>query len=161
MQAKRPKESLTETTEVVLPNDTNPSGLLLGGKLLQWMDRVSVISAQSHSGSLTVTAGVDQVSFNEGVKLGEFVNLKAWVTRAFRTSMEVKVTVYRQTKNYQPYLINQAFFTHVALNDGNKPRLVPHIYPETPTEQTEYEEALKRREHRLVAQEKLEPIKGN
>lgn len=155
MEARRAKESLTETTEVVLPNDTNPIGVLLGGRLLQWMDRVSVISAQSHAGSVAVTAGVDQVAFNTGVQIGEFITLQAWVTRAFNTSMEVRVEVWRHPKTEAPYRINLAHLTYVALDNQYQPKPVPRIYPETPPERAEYEEAFRRREHRLAASHKL------
>lgn len=150
MEARRARESLTTTTEVVLPDDTNPTGFLLGGRLLQWMDRVGVISAQSHAGSLAVTASVDQVAFSIGVKIGEFVTLKAWLTRAFETSMEVRVEVWRYTHGDAPYRINLTYFTYVALNSQQQPHPIPRIYPEIPEEQTEYEEAFKRREQRLA-----------
>jgi len=156
MEVRRSKESFTETTEVVLPNDTNPLGFLLGGRLLQWMDRVSVISAQSHAGSVAVTAGVDQVAFNTGIQVGEFVNLKAWVTRAFHTSMEVRVEAWRQPLKEDPYRINLAYFTYVALDSANQPLHIPSIYPETPEEQKEYEDARQRREHRLAACQKFD-----
>lgn len=156
MQFRQPKESFTETTEVVLPNDANPLGILLGGRLLQWMDRVAVISAQSHAGSAAVTAGVHQVAFNSRIEVGEFVHLKAWVTRAFNTSMEILVEVWRQPNTEHSFPINKAYFTYVALDSNNQPMSIPFIYPETSEEQSEYEEAGQRRNNRLATYQKSE-----
>ena len=93
MKAKKPEESFSSMTEIVLPNDTNTLGNLMGGRLLHWMDIVTAIAASRHSNRVVVTASVDFVDFRSPVALGEVVLLEARVTRAFTTSMEVRVDV--------------------------------------------------------------------
>ncbi|HQW00792.1 MAG TPA: acyl-CoA thioesterase, partial [Bacteroidia bacterium] len=94
LKAKSPQESLTINTELVLPNDTNTLGNLMGGRLLHWMDIAAAISAHRHCGRIVVTASVNNVSFNQPIKLGEVVTLHAKVSRAFNSSMEVFIDVW-------------------------------------------------------------------
>src|ERR1700740_1435514 len=94
MKSKFPHESLTITTELVLPNDTNGLGNLFGGRLLQWMDTTAAIAAHRHCKRVCVTATVNNVSFNNAVKQGSIVTLEAKVSRAFNTSMEVFIDVF-------------------------------------------------------------------
>src|SRR5688500_999927 len=89
MQIKTPTDSRTLMTEIVLPNDTNVFGSLMGGRLMYWMDIAAAISAQRHCNSPVVTASVDNISFENPIKLGNTVHIEARVTRAFHTSMEV------------------------------------------------------------------------
>ena len=98
-QKKFPRESFVSMTELVLPNDTNTLNSLMGGRLMHWMDIVSAISAQKHSNSSVVTASVDNISFKHPIRLGNVVTLKANVTRAFNTSMEVRIVKPRIKKN--------------------------------------------------------------
>src|SRR5690554_2762261 len=94
MKAKTPSESLTITTKIVLPNQTNPHGNLFGGQLLSWMDEVAVITAQRHSRRVVVTAAVNNVSFASPVKESDVVTLEARVSRVFNSSMEIFIDVY-------------------------------------------------------------------
>src|SRR5258708_31322397 len=94
MKKKTPSESMAITTEIVLPNDTNVLGNLMGGRLLQWMDIASAIAAHRHCGRVVVTASVNNVSFNQPIKLGEIVTMQAKVSRAFTSSMEVFIDVW-------------------------------------------------------------------
>src|ERR1700739_3703481 len=94
LNPKRAIESLTTSTEHVLPNDTNPLGNLFGGRLLQWMDTTAAIAAQRHSNRVVVTATVNNVSFKEPIKLGSVVTLETKVSRAFNSSMEVFIDVF-------------------------------------------------------------------
>ena len=87
------KESQVEMTQLVLPNDTNQLGNLLGGRLMEWMDIAAAVSAQRHSNHICVTAAVDNLMFYQPIKLGEVVTLRASVNRVFKTSMEVGVSV--------------------------------------------------------------------
>src|SRR6185503_10421171 len=96
MPSKTPQDSFVIMSELVLPNDTNTLGNLMGGKLLHWMDIASAIAAQKHSNRIVVTVSVDFVSFKESIKLGDVVTLKARVTRAFKTSMEVIIEVWSE-----------------------------------------------------------------
>src|SRR6185312_16103759 len=93
MNAKNPKESFTIMNELVLPNDTNTLNNLMGGRLLHWMDIAAALCAQKHCNHIVVTASVDNVSFKHPIKLGDVVTIETKVTRAFSTSVEVRLEV--------------------------------------------------------------------
>ncbi|MCV9386548.1 acyl-CoA thioesterase [Reichenbachiella ulvae] len=158
LSKKTPKESQVIKTELVLPNDTNTFNNLMGGRLLHLMDICSAICAQRHSGSVVVTASVDNVSFSQPIALGEVVNMKATVTRAFKSSMEVFIEV---TAEDAPGGVlkpsNSAYFTFVAVGDDNKPRPVPEVEPETEEEKAQHAGALRRRQLRLVLAGRMKP----
>lgn len=152
------KESYTEMNELVLPNDTNTFGNLMGGRLLYWMDICSAMAAQKHCNNVVVTASVDNVSFQRSVKLGEVVTIKAQVTRAFRTSLEVRMEVFAQNlPEGTIHKSNEAYYTFVAIDADNKPIPVPELVPETKKEIELYREASQRRELRLILAGKLDP----
>jgi len=96
MEGKRVRESQVITTQLVLPNDTNQLGNLLGGTLMHWIDIAAAICAKRHSGRVCVTASVDELNFHYPVRLGEIVTLQASINRAFTTSMEIGVLVTAQ-----------------------------------------------------------------
>lgn len=155
---KTPSDSLTMMTEIVLPNDTNTLNNLMGGRLLHWMDIASAIAAQKHSNSIVVTAAVDTVSFKEPIKLGDVVNIKAWVTRSFKSSMEVFIEVWAENiPRGEKIKCNDAYYTFVALDSRNKPIQVPVLEPQTPEEIEKYDGALRRRQLRLVLAGKIKP----
>jgi acyl-CoA hydrolase len=155
---KNPSHSLTIMNEIVLPNDTNTLNNLMGGRLLHWMDIASAIAAQKHSNCIVVTASVDSVSFKEPIKLGDVVNIKAWVTRAFNSSMEVFIEVWAENiPRGEIIKCNDAYYTFVALDSRNKPVKVPVLEPETPEEIEKYDGALRRRQLRLVLAGKIKP----
>ena len=158
MSAKTPKESLASMSQIVLPNDTNALGNLMGGILLKWMDIAAGIASSRHSNAITVTVSVDNVSFKEPIRLGEVVSIEAKVTRAFKTSMEVYIEVYKEDpREVGRTKTNDAFFTFVALDGINgKPQLVRPIVPETDQERELFEGALRRREVRLILGKKME-----
>jgi len=144
------KDSQVFMTELVLPNDTNQLGNLLGGRLMHWIDIAAAISSQKHSGHVCVTASVDELNFHHPIKLGEIVTLQASVNRAFNTSMEVGVVVTsHDMRSATPKKANNAYLTFVAIDEKGHPSHVPPITPETDDEKRRYEEALERREHRL------------
>jgi acyl-CoA hydrolase len=149
--SKSAQESFTIMSELVLPNDTNTLGNLMGGRLMHWMDIAAALAAMKHCNCPVVTASVDNVSFQNAVKLGNIVTLEARVTRAFKTSMEIylKVTGEDATTQYK-YLSNEAYLTFVALDPNGKPRLVPELIPANEDEKQKYEGALRRRQLRLV-----------
>ena len=91
-QTRSTNFSKTIKTEVVCPNDTNPMGILQGGRLVQWMDIAAAVCAQTHSGKICVTASIDTVSFKRPAYVGEIVTIEARITRAFTTSMEIMVS---------------------------------------------------------------------
>lgn len=149
-------------TEMVLPNDTNPLDNLMGGRLMHWMDIVSAIAAQRHSNSVVVTASVDNISFSKAIKLGNVVTLNAFVTRAFKTSMEIYIQV---TSEYIPtgekIDSHSAFFTFVAVDNTGSPIEIPEITPETDFEKELYAGALRRRQLRLILGKRMKPEDAN
>jgi acyl-CoA hydrolase len=148
---KTPKETITVMTEIVLPNDTNVLNNLRGGKILHWMDIASAIAAGKHANAVVVTASVDNVSFENPIKLGDVVTITARVTRVFNTSMETHIEVWAENLPTQTrYKCNEAFYTFVALDSNGKPKKVVPLLPETDQDIEMYTHALRRRELRLV-----------
>jgi acyl-CoA hydrolase len=158
MQAKHPQDTHVIMSELVLPNDTNTLGNLMGGRLMHWMDIAAAIAAQKHCNCPVVTASVDNVSFNNPIKLGNLLTIEARLTRAFNTSMEVYLKVWGEDLSAQyKYLTNEAYLTFVALDPHGKPRKVPEIIPQTEDEQKIYDGALRRRQLRLILGGKMKP----
>lgn len=158
MQARKPSESYTMMTELVLPNDTNVFGNLMGGRLMYWMDIAAAIAAQRHCNAPVVTASVDNISFENPIKLGNTVHIEAQVSRAFSTSMEVHLKVWGEDFTQQfKYKSNEAYYTFVALDPNRRPRVVPGITPETEEEIKLFEGALRRRQLRLILGGKMKP----
>lgn len=151
MDAKKAGASLATMTEIVLPNDTNTYNNLMGGRLMYWMDIAASLAAGKHCNSSVVTASVDNISFNNPIKLGNVVHIEAKVTRAFNSSMEIHILVWGEDMVQQfKYKSNEAFYTFVALDPNGKPRKVPSILPETEEEKELYNTALSRRQLRLI-----------
>lgn len=145
-------------TEMVLPNDTNTLNNLMGGKLMHWMDIVSAISAQKHSNSTVVTASVDNISFKHPITLGNVVTLKAKVTRAFHSSMEVRIEVEAEDiPSGKKIDSNSAYFTFVAVDHAGNPISVPEIEPQTADETALFDGALRRRQLRLILANRMRP----
>lgn len=162
MEEKYVADSLTVMNEIVLPNDTNTFGNLMGGRLMYWMDIAAGIVACKHSNAPCMTASVDNLSFKNPIKLGNVVRIEAKVTRAFNTSMEIHLKVWGEDAIHQyQYESNEAYFTFVALDPNNKPRPVPQLVPQTPEEQAMFEGALRRRQVRLILGGKLKPDDAN
>jgi acyl-CoA hydrolase len=158
MQTKHPQDSFVIMSELVLPNDTNTLGNLMGGRLMHWMDIAAAISAQKHCNCPVVTASVDNVSFSSPIKLGNLLTIEARLTRAFHTSMEVYLKVWGEDLSAQyKYLTNEAYLTFVALDPHGKPRKVPELIPQTEEEQRMYEGSLRRRQLRLILGGKMKP----
>jgi len=146
MIIKKVSETFSVMNELVLPNDTNTFGNLMGGRLMYWMD-----IAARHCNAPVVTASVDNISFKNPIKLGHYVRIEAYVTRAFSTSMEIHLKVWGEDTLHQfKYESNEAYFTFVGLDPNGNPRAVPGVEPETDDERTLYEGALRRRQLRLV-----------
>lgn len=141
--------------ELVMPNDTNPLGNLMGGRLLQWMDVCSAISAQRHCNRNVVTVSVDSVEFKSAIKLGEVVVIEGEVTRSFHTSMEVAMQVWAENlRTGESRLCTTSFYTFVAVDADGNTVPVPQIIPETDFEKRRYEEAGERRKIRLEMSKK-------
>ena len=138
-------------TEIVLPNDTNGLGNMMGGRLMYLMDKCAAVSAQRHANRVCVTAAVDSVEFQSPIYQNEVVIIESWVNRAFRTSMEVELVVVAENPRAQTQRqCNRAFFTFVALGDDGLPVPVPPVHPATDEEHARHAQAAKRREVRLV-----------
>ena len=158
MEGKKATESFISMNEIVLPNDTNVFGNLMGGRLMYWMDIAAAIAAVKHCNAPCMTASVDNLSFKNPIKLGNVVHIEAKVTRAFNTSMEIHLRVWGEDNLHQySYESNEAYFTYVALDPNNKPRPVPPLIPETDEEKLLYEGALRRRQVRLILAGKMKP----
>ncbi len=156
LKPKKPSESVTVKTELVLYRGTNILNNLLGGMLLHWMDIAAAITASRHANRICVTVGVDSVEFYNPIPYGSTVIVEAKITRAFNTSMEIKTKVFREdTMTGERLFCNEAYFTFVAVDQLGKPIPVPPVEPETEEEKKEFEDALKRRELRLLLAGKM------
>ncbi len=143
------RESQSEMVEIVLPNDANPLGALLGGRLMHWIDLGGALAAHRHSRSYVVTASIDHLDFVTPVHVGDLVVLRSSVNRAFRTSMEVGVKVW--VENYRSGTrqhVSKAYVTYVAVDRHGRHLAVPQVIPETEEEKRRYEDAGRRREAR-------------
>ena len=158
MNSKTPKESRAILTEIVLPNDTNNLDNLMGGKLMNWMDITAAISAQRHSNRTSVTASVNNVSFNNPIPRGSVVTIEANISRSFNSSMEIFLDVWAEdTLSGEKTKCNEAIYTFVAVSKLGKPVKVPQVNPETKTEKSRYDGALRRRQLSLILGGKMKP----
>lgn len=139
----------SEMTEIVLPNDTNTLGNLLGGRLMHFIDVTGAMAAYRHSRTFVVTAAMDHIDFIRPVHLGDLVTLKSSVNRAFTSSMEVGVKVWAEnTRTGEVVHVASAYLVFVAIDEHGRRVRVPVLKPETPDEVRRYNDALRRREHR-------------
>ncbi len=150
MDAKPVAESRTTMTEVVLPNDASAQGFILGGKVMHLMDMAAAVAAWRHCRKPVVTVSVDSVRFLNPVRVGHLILLDAFLTRSFRTSMEVEVHVFSEDPlSGQRTKTSDAFLTFVALDGDGRPTEVPPVKAETAEEQRRYDAAMERRRRRL------------
>lgn len=149
MNAKPPRDSYTEMIQQVFPSDSNVLGTVFGGKVLQWIDTAAAIAAMRHVRGPVVTASMDRVDFHAPGRIGDVMVLKAKVSFAGRTSMEVRVEVLSENPlTGTRHLTTEAILTFVAIDKACKPVAVPGIVPETDEERRRYKEAEIRREER-------------
>ncbi|HEX7893774.1 MAG TPA: acyl-CoA thioesterase [Terriglobales bacterium] len=142
-------ESQSEMIEFVLPNDANPLGALLGGRLMHWIDLAGALAAHRHSRNYVVTAAIDHLDFWTPVHVGDLVVLRSSVNRVFTTSMEVGVTVW--VENYladESRHVSSAYLTFVAVDAAGRHLHVPPVIPETDEQKRRFEDAGRRREIR-------------
>lgn len=138
-------------TELVLPNHTNQLGNLLGGQLMHWIDICAALSSSKHANRVCVTASVDRIDFHKPIRLGDVVILHASVNRVFNTSMEVGVKIYAENHIKGTKIhTNSAYLTFVSVDENAKPVKSAEIKPETEEEIRRFDEALQRREKRLL-----------
>ncbi len=149
-KVKTPSHTETIMTEIVCPNDTNPMGILQGGRLVQWMDIASAVCAQNHAEHICVTASIDSVKFKSPARVGDIITIRAKITRSFKSSMEIFVEAWAKViLTQKAHLINHAYFTFVAIDAEAKPTVVPDVKPETEVEKQEFIDAEKRKAARL------------
>jgi acyl-CoA hydrolase len=148
---KRAADSATEMVQVVLPNDANPLGFILGGTVMHLIDIAGAIACHRHTRSLLVTAAVDDLQFLHSIKVGDLIILKAHVTCVFKTSLEVQVDVFsEETLTGERQMTSTAFLTFVAIARDGARVAVPPLIIETAEEKRVCEEAHARRDARLA-----------
>lgn len=148
---KRVSESRAEMTEVVLPNDANPLGFLLGGRVMHLMDIAAAVAGHRHSNSYLVTVSVDYVDFRNPIRVGDLIILKSSVNRVFNTSMEIGVKVF--SENFitgERKHTSSAYLTFVAIDEFRNPKAIIPVIPETHADRRRFREAAARRRIRLA-----------
>jgi acyl-CoA hydrolase len=154
--SKRASESATEMIQVVLPNDANPLGYMLGGTVMHHIDIAGAVACLKHTRQRVVTAAVDGVQFIHSIRVGDMVILRSRVTCTFTTSLEVEVQVFsEEALTGVRKLTCHAYLTFVAIDEHGVPVRVPAVILETPEELARAEEARRRRAARLEAKTAL------
>ena len=154
---KRPAESMTEMVQVVLPNDANPLGFILGGTVMHLIDIAGAIAAHRHARSVLVTAAVDGLQFLHPIRVGDLIILKARVTATWTTSLEVEVEVFsEETLTGRRQLTSLAYLTFVAVDRESHRLPIPHLILDTDDDRRRAAEADARRRDRLKARQALE-----
>ncbi len=144
---KMPSASETIKTEIVCANDTNPMGLLQGGRLVEWMDIAAAVCAQTHAEKICVTACINKVDFFHPAHIGDIITIRANITRAFNTSMEIVVEAFgREVTNKQKYSVGKAYFIFVAIDENKQATSVHALNPSTQKQRDQFQKALQRKE---------------
>ncbi|HUV70604.1 MAG TPA: acyl-CoA thioesterase [Terracidiphilus sp.] len=139
----------SEMTEIILPNDTNMLGNLLGGRLMHFIDLTGAMAAYRHARTHVVTAAMDHIDFIRPVRLGDLLTLRSSVNRAFTSSMEVGVKVWAEnTRTGKVVHVASAYLVFVAIDEHGRSQRIPQLQPETPDEIRRHADALRRRKHR-------------
>ena len=155
--AKKPSETATEMVQVVLPNDANPLGFILGGTVMHLIDIAGAIACHRHTRSLLVTAAVDGLQFLHPIKVGDLIILKARVTAAWSTSLESEVEVFsEEILTGERRMTSRAYLTFVAIDRDGRRLSIPPLLLETEEERSRAAEADLRRAERLKARKALE-----
>jgi acyl-CoA hydrolase len=161
MRPRPVRESASEMTEIVLPNDANVLNSLLGGRLMHWIDLAGAMAAHRHSRQHVVTASIDHLDFLVPVRVGDFVILRSSVNRVFHTSMEVGVKVW--VENYraeESRHVSSAYLTFVAVDVAGNRLPVPPVIPETEEEKRRYDGAARRREIRRAESARRKEVRS-
>jgi acyl-CoA hydrolase len=155
------RESISEMTEIVLPNDANPLNSLLGGRLMHWIDLAGAMAAHRHSRAYVVTASIDHMDFLVPVRVGDFVVLRSSVNRVFHTSMEVGVKVWVEYyRSEESRHVSSAYLTFVAVDVAGNRLPVPPVIPETEEEKRRYDGAARRREIRRAESARRKEVRS-
>jgi acyl-CoA hydrolase len=151
MRPRTVSSSRVTMTEIVLPNDTNPLGNIMGGRVVHLIDVAAAVAAGRHSRRPCVTAAIDEIVFHAPVPMGSVLVIRASVNLAGRTSMEVGVRVESEDRRTgERRHCASAYLTFVALGDDGLPTEVPPLVARTREEKRRMEEARRRREERLA-----------
>ena len=144
---KRWQDSYTEQVQILMPEHINGANRLFGGKLLSWIDVVAAVTARRHSGYDVTTACIDHLQFLAPAHMNDTVLLTGRVTWTGRTSMEIRVDTYTETKGIRKH-VNRAYIVMVAIDENENPAPVPSLLVETQEDRIEWQEAEKRKQER-------------
>ena len=148
---KKVSESIVVMHELVLPNDTNVLGNVLGGRVMHLIDICAAMSAYKHARSPVVTASIDHLNFLSPAKKGDILILRSSVNYVSKTSMEIGVRVESEnTLTGEVKHTSSAHLTFVALDENRKPKRINKILPENDVEKARYDSAKKRVEKRKM-----------
>ncbi len=150
MNAKKVSDSQTEQLHIIMYPDINGTGRLFGGQLIKWIDEVAGATARRHCGHDVTTVAIDNLYFKDGAYLNDTLILIGKITHVGNTSMEVRVDTYIEDFNGSRRPINRAYFVMVNMGEDGKPATVPPLKLELEAEFMEWENAIKRRELRLM-----------
>ena len=157
LAGKRPSDSATEMVQVVLPNDANPLGFILGGTVMHLIDIAGAVACHRHTRTLLVTAAVDGLQFLHPIKVGDLIILEARVTAAWSTSLEVEVEVFsEEIITGVRRMTSRAYLTFVAIDREGRRLPIPGLILETDDDRQKAADADRRRAERLKARKELE-----
>ena len=145
---KRVSDSVTQQVHILSQGNLNGYQRLFGGQLMTWIDVVAAVVARRHSGRNVTTVAVDMLQFQAPAYANDTIVIVGKITYVGRSSMEVKVTAYVEELSGERKLINTAYVVMVALDENERPTLVPGLILETEEEAKEYESAKLRKERR-------------
>jgi acyl-CoA hydrolase len=138
------------------PTDANSAGFVHGGVVMKLCDSVAGVAGVRHSGGRVVTAGMDRMTFNEPIEIGELLTLRASVNAVWRSSMEVGVRVEAERPAVgEVRHTNTAYLTMVAVGDDGRPREVPGLSCESDDELRREAAAQTRRRNRLAERQEI------
>ena len=158
-ESRKQWESAVETIYMIRPTHLNSAGRLFGGILMQWIDEAAGLVAMRHSRRNVTTASIDNLQFLKGAYQGDTVIINAKITYVGRTSMEVEVKTFKEDLNRKSELINQAYFTMVALDEYDRPTPVPRLDLQSEEQKAEWKRAEIRRNMRIRLMEEIEDSK--
>ncbi|MBM4344478.1 MAG: acyl-CoA thioesterase [Deltaproteobacteria bacterium] len=144
-------------TELVLPQHTNAYGTCFGGTILSWIDIAAGICARRHAGAQAVTVAFDDVHFITPIRLGDIVNIAARICHAGRTSMEIRVEVWRERHDAQREHANTAYVVFVAVDAGGRPLPVPGVVLDNDQDRARFDDAVERRQLRMAKARRTAP----
>lgn len=151
--SRKVSDSAAETVHIVRPNHLNAAGRLFGGILMQWIDEIAGLVAKRHARMNVITAAVDNLRFLRGAYQRDVIVIQGKITYVGNTSMEVRVDTFVEAEDGSRTPINRAYFSMVALDDNDKPCVVPRLELETDEEKDEWEKAKLRKEVRAMRKE--------